>query len=111
VPTWNYVAVHLRGSLESLPEDALAPMLGRLSAHFEATLAPKPAWTSDKMTKGVMERMMRAIAPCRLMVDQIDSTWKLNQTSPQRRVWGPRRRSPTRAGGADARPARPLAGR
>jgi transcriptional regulator len=82
VPTWNYVAVHLRGTLESLPEDALAPMLDRLSAWFEARLAPKPAWTSDKMAKGVMARMMRAIAPCRLTVDRIDSTWKLNQNKP-----------------------------
>jgi transcriptional regulator len=82
VPTWNYVAMHLRGTLESLPEDALAPMLDRLSAWFEARLAPKPAWTSDKMTEGTMERMMRAIAPCRLTVDRIDSTWKLNQNKP-----------------------------
>jgi transcriptional regulator len=34
------------------------------------------------MAKGVMARMMRAIAPCRLTVDRIDSTWKLNQNKP-----------------------------
>ena len=79
VPTWNYVAVHLRGTLERLPQDALRPMLDRLSEHFEARLAPKPAWTTNKMTPGVMARMMRMIAPCRMRIAVIDATWKLNQ--------------------------------
>lgn len=29
VPTWNYVAVHLRGTLEPLPQDALRDLLSR----------------------------------------------------------------------------------
>jgi len=35
VPTWNYVAVRLRGVLHPMPQDDLHPMLDRLSAHFE----------------------------------------------------------------------------
>jgi len=79
VPTWNYVAVHLRGTLETLPVDALHPMLDRLSAHFEAGLVPKPPWLTTKMSPGVMEKMMRMIVPCRMQVETIDGTWKLNQ--------------------------------
>ncbi|MDJ0627641.1 MAG: FMN-binding negative transcriptional regulator [Rhodobacter sp.] len=79
VPTWNYVAVHLHGALERLPQDALHPMLDRLSAHFETRLAPKIPWISGKMSSGVMDRMMRMIVPCRLQVTRIDGTWKLNQ--------------------------------
>ena len=79
VPTWNYVAVHLRGTLERLQQDALHPMLDRLSAHFEQRLAPKPAWLTSKMTPGVLQRMMRMIVPCRMLMSQIDGTWKLNQ--------------------------------
>jgi len=82
VPTWNYVAVHLRGRLERLPQDALHPMLDRLSAAFEAHLAPKPPWTSAKMSDGTMARMMRAIVPCRLTISAVDGTWKLNQNKP-----------------------------
>ncbi|MDJ0827620.1 MAG: FMN-binding negative transcriptional regulator [Rhodobacter sp.] len=79
VPTWNYVAVHLRGSLQRLPQDALRPMLDQLSAHFEARLAPKPPWVTSKMTPGVMDRMMRMIVPFSMQVTGIDGTWKLNQ--------------------------------
>lgn len=83
VPTWNYVAVHLRGKLTRLPQDALEDMLARQSAHFEAMLMPKTPWTSAKMSPGVIERMMRAIVPCRLTINVIDSTWKLGQNKPE----------------------------
>lgn len=79
VPTWNYIAVHVRGHLEQLPADALHPMLDRLSAHFEAQLAPKPQWLTSKMTPDVMAKMMKMIVPCRMSVTAITGTWKLNQ--------------------------------
>ncbi len=79
VPTWNYVAVHLRGTLEQSPQGDLHAMLDRLSAHFEAHLLPKPAWLTSKMSDGVMERMMRMIVPCRMQVASINGTWKLGQ--------------------------------
>lgn len=79
VPTWNYVAVHLRGKLEARPSEELEGMLDRLSDKFEAVLAPKRPWRSAKMTPGLMEKMMRAIVPCVLWVDAVDGTWKLNQ--------------------------------
>lgn len=79
VPTWNYVAVHLRGVLEALPDEALRPHLDRVSADFEGRLLPKKPWVADKMSEGVMERMMRGILPFRLVVSKIDSTMKLNQ--------------------------------
>lgn len=83
VPTWNYVAVHLTGHLEPLPADALRDILDRQSALFEERLAPKPPWTTAKMSAGAMDRMMRAIAPFRLVVESVEGTWKLNQNKPQ----------------------------
>lgn len=82
VPTWNYVAVHLRGTLHRLPDEVMRDMLDRQSAHFEQMLSPKKPWHSDKMTPGVMERMMRQIVPCRFAITRIDSTWKLGQNKP-----------------------------
>ncbi|MGX9355783.1 FMN-binding negative transcriptional regulator [Roseobacteraceae bacterium S113] len=79
VPTWNYVAVHITGRLEPLPQDAMHDLLDRQSAHFEERLSPKTPWTSEKMTPGVMERMMRQILPFVLHVEDISGTWKLNQ--------------------------------
>lgn len=78
VPTWNYVAVHFIGNIYSLDHSEMHPMLDRLSAHFEDGLLPKKPWTTDKMSEGVMERMMRQIQPFRFEVTKIDSTWKLN---------------------------------
>lgn len=82
VPTWNYVAVHLRGRLERLPDAAMRDMLDRQSAAYEARLAPKRPWTADKMSDGVLDRMMRQIVPFRLRVERVEATWKLNQNKP-----------------------------
>lgn len=79
VPTWNYVAVHLRGRLEPLPHARMRDMLDRQSAHFEDQLRPKAPWRTDKMTPEVLERMMRQILPFRLHIDEVTGTWKLNQ--------------------------------
>lgn len=82
VPTWNYVSVHLTGTLERLPDDALRDTLDAQSGHFEALTAPKPPWTTDKMPPDLMARMMRSIAPVQLTITGIDGTWKLNQNKP-----------------------------
>lgn len=79
VPTWNYVAVHLRGTLEPLPGDALHPHVDALSAEHENRIAGKRPWTSAKMTEGALPRMLRMILPFRFRVTSVDGTWKLNQ--------------------------------
>lgn len=82
VPTWNYVAVHLRGVLEPLPEDALRPHVDALSADHEGRITGKRPWTSAKMSEGAMPRMMRMILPFRMRVQAVEGTWKLNQNKP-----------------------------
>ena len=79
VPTYNYVAVHLRGELVEEPEEALLPHLDRLSAAYEARLAPKPVWTTDKMSEEALAKMLRMIVPVRMKVAAMDATWKLGQ--------------------------------
>ena len=79
VPTWNYVAVHLTGTLERRPDSELRGVLDRLSAQFEARLVPKEPWKSDKVDAGALEKMMRMIVPFRLNVTGVDGTWKLAQ--------------------------------
>ena len=79
VPTWNYVAVHLRGTLSPLAPEDMRAHLDTLSAQFEARLIPKTPWTTAKMTPEALERMMRQILPFRLDITEVDGTWKLNQ--------------------------------
>ena len=51
VPTWNYVSVHIRGTLEKLNQDMIRDVLDRQSALFENQL-PKAAWTTQKIDTG-----------------------------------------------------------
>ena len=83
VPTWNYVAVHLTGTLEPMPQEEIADVLDRLSDHFEAFLAPKPIWKMSKMPQDVLDRLMRMIVPFRFVVEEVDGTWKLAQNKPE----------------------------
>ena len=84
VPTWNYVAVHLTGQLVRLEDDALEPLLARLSDHFESQLHPKPIWTMEKMTDDVKKKMMRQILPFKFETSELRSTWKLGQNKPEK---------------------------
>ncbi len=82
VPTWNYVAVHLRGPLELRPQEELRGLLDRLSAEFETRLAPKPAWATARVDDDTLARLMRMIVPCRMRVETVQGTWKLTQNKP-----------------------------
>lgn len=82
VPTWNYVAVHLTGQLERLPQEELRGVLDRQSAVYEDKLRPKAPWVTDKMTPEVLDKMMRMIVPCRMRIEAVDGTWKLSQNKP-----------------------------
>ncbi len=83
VPTWNYVAVHLTGSVETLPDSEMRPLLDRISAFHESRYAPKPEWVLDKMPDELLQKMMRQIVPCLMQVTAIDGTWKLAQNKPE----------------------------
>lgn len=82
VPTWNYVAVHLRGTLSPVPASEMRAVLDRQAAAFEERLLPKHPWTNDKMPPETLDRMMRQILPFRFDVASVDGTWKLNQNKP-----------------------------
>lgn len=83
VPTWNYISVLFTGQIALMPQDSLPDLLAYQTAHFENQLLPKPPWTSDKMSEGVVEKMMRAIVPVRLTVRDMQSSWKLGQNKPE----------------------------
>lgn len=82
VPTWNYVAVHLRGNLTKLPDNALRESIDSLAAEFETRLLPKPVWSNAKMPPEALGKMMRMIVPFRFDLKSVDGTWKLGQNKP-----------------------------
>ena len=79
VPTWLYQAVHLTGIVRKLSDDELALQVDTLSAKFEDWLAPKPPWTSSKMTAGRLDAMKKAIVGLVMTVEGVEGSFKLNQ--------------------------------
>jgi transcriptional regulator len=79
VPTWLYRSVHLSGPAISMSACDLARHLASLSAHFEAALAPKPAWTATEMSPARHAAMLRAIVGFTVSVERVEGSFKLNQ--------------------------------
>lgn len=79
LPTWNYVAVHIRGALQRLGDEALPAHLARLARTFEDRLAPKEAWTTDRLDPLLLAQLMQQIVPVEMSIEHVDGTFKLNQ--------------------------------
>jgi transcriptional regulator len=79
VPTWNYIAVHLRGRARPLPADRTLAHVDALSTAFEQRLAPKPAWHSAKMPEQKRSAMLAAIVAFEIDITGFDAQWKLGQ--------------------------------
>jgi transcriptional regulator len=80
VPTWLYQAVHLTGTVRKQSESELGPHLDALSAKFENWLAPKPPWSSAKMSVARLDGLKKAIVGLVMTVEAIEGSFKLNQT-------------------------------
>jgi len=83
VPTWNYIAAELRGTVRREDDDALLPLVDALSLEHERRLAPKPEWTRDKMKPGLVESMTRGIVAFSLRLSDWQGTRKLGQNKPE----------------------------
>jgi transcriptional regulator len=79
VPTWLYQAVHLTGIVRMLSGQELGPHLDELSANFEASLAPKPAWAVSKVTPGRLDALKKGIVGLVMSVEEVEGSFKLNQ--------------------------------
>jgi transcriptional regulator len=82
VPTWNYVAVELEGTVRTLDSEALVRLVDDLSAEREARLAPKPPWTRAKMSEGRFEGLLRSITGFEMQVAAWRGTAKVDQDKP-----------------------------
>ena len=78
VPTWNYIAVHAWGPVETFDEPArLLELLARLTARHEAG-RPRP-WSLDDAPAEYIERQLRAIVGFALPIHRLEGQWKLSQ--------------------------------
>jgi transcriptional regulator len=81
VPTWNYVTAHVRGTLETIDDDASQIEVLTLSArHMEAGVAEP--WTLDSAPPGKVDQLLPRIRSFRIRVQGIQGVTKLNQMQP-----------------------------
>jgi len=82
VPTWNYLSAEIEGEARALDRAGARALLDDLSAHFEAKLAPKPPWTTGKMTPAKLEALLGGIVAYEASIERLEGTWKLSQNKP-----------------------------
>jgi transcriptional regulator len=78
VPTWNYVAIEVRGRASLLEtRSARLALVDRMSERFERQL-PQP-WRTDKLQPRRRDAMLDAIVAFRIDIESIDAKAKLGQ--------------------------------
>lgn len=87
VPTWNYVAVHVKG-LMSYIYDAQwnLNMINRLTEQHEAN-QPIP-WSISDAPNDYIQKMLPAIVGLEIEVLSIKGQWKVSQNQPERNKQG-----------------------
>lgn len=77
VPTWNYQAVEIEGTVRAMDMAELEALLNLSSATFEPRVGED--WTMAKMERPRAEAMMRAITGYELIPAAIRTTFKASQ--------------------------------
>ena len=78
VPTWNYVTVHVTGTLQLVEDrDRLREVIGQLVTIYEAN-RPQP-WSLESPDAEFVEKMLGGIVGFEIVIERIEGKWKLNQ--------------------------------
>ncbi len=78
VPTWNYVAVHVTGTVRFIDDrDFLMPHLDELTTTHEAAQAHP--WAMSDAPADFVEQLARAIVGVEIEIGALEGKWKLSQ--------------------------------
>ena len=78
VPTWNYVAVHARGTLKiEHDRDRLLDIVRQSVEVYEAAM-PTP-WRLDLAEPSFIDKLLDAIVGFTIDIEQLEGKWKLSQ--------------------------------
>jgi transcriptional regulator len=75
--TWNYMAVHAKGTLTFVSEERLIDILKRTTEQFENNPASEASF--DKLPQEYVSRLAKAIVAFEIEVTGLDHTFKLSQ--------------------------------
>ena len=77
VPTWNYIAVHIKGTTTIVEGDQLKQSLANLVSKYEAK--DSSGFSIDQMPDEMLKREMNGIVGFRMRIDTIEASYKLSQ--------------------------------
>jgi len=81
VPTWNYVAIHVYGMLETFDDPAaLLDVVSRLTDHHEQPRAQP--WAVSDAPEDFVQGMLRGIVGIRLPIARLEGKVKMSQNRP-----------------------------
>ncbi|PYZ96387.1 transcriptional regulator [Alteribacter lacisalsi] len=76
VPTWNYVAVHVYGTVKLMDGTELTESLIELVKKYEA---PDSSYQIDNVDPGFLEGMTKGVVGFKVRIDRIEGKAKLSQ--------------------------------
>ncbi len=81
VPTWNYVVVHVRGTMSFVTDpDWIYDVIDVLTAKHEASSSSP--WSMSDAPREYIQRMLPAIVGVEIEVKTLEGQWKLSQNQP-----------------------------
>ena len=76
--TWNYMSVHVRGTIRFLEGEYLEQVLTKTSLHFEDDDERSPT-TFKNLPRALTDRLVHAIAAFEVQIESLDHVFKLSQ--------------------------------
>lgn len=87
VPTWNYVAVHVKGVMNCIHDDDWKmDLITRLTDQHEA--AQEKPWSVSDAPEDYTRRMLPAIVGIEIEITSIVGKWKVSQNQPEKNKQG-----------------------
>ena len=82
VPTWNYVSVHVTGTLSVESDTNRVTEILKQSVEFYER-SRQPPWSMDSADSEYLQRLIAGIVAFSIPIENIQGCWKLNQHHPQ----------------------------
>lgn len=76
--TWNFMSVHVKGTIRFLDDAALVEMLRKTTLHFE-NYNPQSTTVFDNLPEAYTQRVMKAVVAFEIEVTELDTVFKLSQ--------------------------------
>lgn len=78
VPTWNYDMVQIRGTTTMIDDEQwLRQHVDELTTRHESVR--REPWDISQAPEAYLERMLRGIVGCEIVVTEVQGKWKMNQ--------------------------------